>query len=433
MDIRLHHGQSRIIRYLFNGEKGAKYAPVCASRGFGKSFLAASAATMAIQELLEMPEHMPNKNVSIIAPTYDQVKDIYLPLLNGIFNLRDYSKYNAANSSFQFDKNVMLKLWSYEASERMRGSGQYCVIADEVCSWTGNPGLKESWQSIIQPCMTTRWPGNHKALIISTPKGYDYFYDMFQMETTQADRWKSFHFTYHDSPYLSADEIDRVKSEVDPLKFAREYLASFEESGANVFYCFDRKTHVDNSLPYFGETEDVHVSIDFNVGIMAATAWAIRGNQMHALEDFIGHPDTETLAKRLKAHYGKRKLIAYPDPSGNSRKTSAAVGITDFTILKESGIIVRARDAHPPIIDSVAAVNRKLKTANGLVEMLYHPKANHTIKSVERTVWSENNPNTATIDKKEGIEHHSDGVRYITEFLYPVRQAYRTVKQGSTF
>jgi hypothetical protein len=434
MDIRMHRGQSSIIKYLFPGHPVARYAVACASRGFGKSFLAATAATMAVQELLMMPKELPNKNVSIIAPTHGQVQDIYMPLLVNTLGITRYTtRENLSTGTFWFKKGVTLKLWSYEASERMRGSGQYFVVADEVCSWTGTPGLKESWESIVQPCMTTRWPGNHKALVISTPKGYDYFYEMFMKEQSQPDRWKSYHFTYKNSPYLSAEEIERVRNEVDPLKFAREYEASFEDSGANVFYCFSRKEHVDASLPYFGENEDVHVSIDFNVGIMAATSWAIRGNQLHALEDFQGHPDTDTLAKSLRSRYGNRRIYAYPDPTGKSRKTSAVVGTTDFTILQQNGIVVRARDGSPPIVDSVAAVNRKLKTANGQIEMLFHPKAAHTIKSIERTIWVESNPNTATIDKKEGLEHHSDGIRYITEFLYPVRSTYKTTKQGIMF
>lgn len=57
---------------------------------------------------------------------------------------------------------------------------------------------------------------------------------MFNYQDVDKD-WKSYHYSYHDSPYLSAEEIEKVKLTVDPLKFAREYEASFEDSGANVF------------------------------------------------------------------------------------------------------------------------------------------------------------------------------------------------------
>jgi len=160
-EIKLHKGQSEVLRYLFKEPTGVRYATVCASRGFGKSYTASVAATMAVAELMNMPDDMPNKNVSLICPTYQQACDIYFPLLAHTLGLDEYSEKNSlASGTFWFPGNVKLKLWSYEASERMRGSGQYFVVADEVEDWTGNPGLKESWVSVIQPTMTTRWPRN---------------------------------------------------------------------------------------------------------------------------------------------------------------------------------------------------------------------------------------------------------------------------------
>jgi hypothetical protein len=438
--ITMHKGQSDIIRWLFPESeitRAVRYAPVCASRGFGKSFVASVVAVMAVDYLLTLPKSRPNKNVSIVAPTHAQCLDIYFPILAHTLGMLDQClKWDATHSTFHFRNGVKLKLWSYEASERMRGSGQFAIILDEVTSWEGRPGLKDSWESIMQPCMTTRWPGNHRALIITTPRGYDYFYEMYNMQDMDPERWKSFHYDFTMSPYLSAEEIERVKAQIDPIKFAREYKASFAESGANVFYMFSRKTHCDDTLPDFLPKEDVHVSIDFNVGIMAATMWAIRGNQMHALDEMMGHPDTESLAKTLKEKYIDKghKVYAYPDPSGKARKTSATIGVTDFTILESHRIICRARSAHPPIVDSVQAVNRKLENANGQYDMFFKTsKVPNTIRSMERTKWVENNPNLATIDKKEGVEHFSDGVRYITEYLYPVTNKKSPVKMGTSF
>jgi len=438
----LHEGQSEIIQDLFM-EDDTRYAVVCASRGFGKSFLAATAAMIAVQELMDLPASVPNKNVAIIAPTYAQAVDIYYPLIAYILGGEESAiKSSRVAGTFWFPNNVTLKIWSYEASERMRGTGQYFVVADEVCSWRGaGTSLKESWESVIQPCISTRWskqnadkfgakPG--KALIISTPQGYNYFYEMFNRQDSD-NHWKSYHYTYHDSPYLDEDEIERVKLTLDPLKFAREYTASFEDSGNTVFYTFNRKEHIDKDLPYFDAGEDVHVAIDFNVGIMASCAFALRGNQIHILEEFQGHPDTETLARSLASKYSGHKIISYPDPSGKARKSSAAVGRTDFSILNSEGIQTRAHSKAPPIIDSVAAVNKKFKNANGDIDMYIHPKCVNTIKSIERTAWVESNPDTATICKKEGVEHWTDGLRYAVEYLFPVRGGTKVTTKGFGF
>jgi len=447
-DLILHPAQSEIFQDLFV-DKVCRYSvPVCA-RGFGKSYLAGVAAIQACDELMAMPSDIPNKNVFIIAPTYDQVVDIYHPLLAYQLGLdKDMGgpalKHSKDSGRFWLPNNTELRLISYEAVERMRGKGAYFVVGDEVSSWTKGLGFQEAWESVIQPCITTRWspqratalgaPSPGRALIISTPNGYNYLYDMFNRQETDSD-WKSYHYDYKASPYLDPDEIEKVKHNIDPLKFAREYLASFDDSGNTVFYCFDRKTHVDKELPELSDREDVHVSIDFNVGIMAASVFTIRGSQMHIIDEMSGHPDTETLAIALKAKYVDKghKTYAYPDPSGKARKSSAPVGVTDFTILQQYGLIVRAHNKAPPIADSVNAVNKKLKTAAGTVDMYIHPKCVNTIKSLERTTWVDKNPETATIDKSEGVEHWSDGLRYAVEYLWPIKAGRAKVSQSNFF
>jgi hypothetical protein len=167
---------------------------------------------------------------------------------------------------------------------------------------------------------------------------------------------------------------------------------------------------------------------------MASVIFAIRGNQIHVLDEMQGHPDTETLANRLKEKFkSNRRIISYPDPAGKARKTSAAVGTTDFSILQSAGIVTKAHSKAPPIIDSVAAVNKKFKNANGDIDILVHPRCVNTIKSIERTQWTESNPDTATIDKKEGIEHWSDAFRYAVEYLYPIRAGTKVATRGFNF
>jgi len=441
-EIKLHEKQSEVIRDLFV-KNTCRYSVVNASRGFGKSYLAATAAIIAVQELMDLDADVPNKNVALIAPTYSQAVDIYYPLIAWQLGMEDYAdKASKAAGTFWFPNNVQLKLWSYEASQRMRGTGQYFVVCDEVTSWKGaGMNLKESWESIIQPCISTRWsPQNAskfgakagRALIISTPHGYDYFYEMYNRQDTD-DNWKSYHYTHQDSPYLDEAEIERVKLTLDPLKFAREYTASFEDSGTNVFYTFNRQDHIDKNLPYFDTEEDVHVAIDFNVGIMASVIFAVRGNQMHILDEMQGHPDTESLAITISNKYKNHRIISYPDPSGRARKTSAAVGITDFKILESHRIATRAHNKAPPLIDSVACVNKKFKNANGDIDLMIHPRCVNTIRSIERTQWVESNPDLATIDKKEGVEHWSDALRYAVEYLWPIRAGTSVVSRGFQF
>src|SRR5210317_2216251 len=147
--------------------------------------------------------------------------------------------------------------------------------------------------------------------------------------------------------------------------------------------------------------------------IMSANFFAIRGNQMQVLDESQGFPNTEEFAKSVRAKYPyPRRVDCYPDPTGNARKSSAPVGQTDFTILRDYKINVLTRSKSPPIVDSVQATNSKFMTAAGDVGFFIHPKCENTIKSLERTQWVDKNPDSLTIDKTENIEHWSDGIRY---------------------
>jgi hypothetical protein len=449
-NIVLHKGQSEILADLFIKKICRNAVAVC-SRGWGKSFFAASAAMVAVNELLQLMPSVTNKNVYIIAPTYSQATDIYFPLLMYTFSVADMCIKPPSKDTgrFIFPNGVELHLVSYEAVERLRGSGAYFVVCDEVSSWTKMGGHKEAWQGILEPCIVTRWsPKRAKAinakspgrsLTISTPKGYNYLYDLYNLQETD-NTWKSYHFDYHSSPYLDAEEIERLRHTYDPLYFAREYLASFEESGNSVFYCFDRRIHVDRDIKDIEEHEDVYCCIDFNVSIQATSVFVIRGGQVFFIDEFKGQPDTEQLAIAINGRYKskpdakiKRKIYAFPDPSGRSRKTSASVGVTDFTILQNAGFIVQAHKAAPAIVDSVACVNRMLKTAAGEINMYIHPRCSGLIMSLERTAWVDNNTDTAAIDKKEGVEHFSDGVRYGIEYMFPIQSHKKATARGFGF
>ena len=83
--------------------------------------------------------------------------------------------------------------------------------------------------------------------------------------------------------------------------------------------------------------------------------------------------------------------------------------------------------------ESVQAVNRMLKTADGVVHLFIHPQCKDTITSIERTKWKENNPDVMTIDKAEGIEHWTDGIRYAIEYLFPVKSHTKRTHRGFQF
>jgi hypothetical protein len=410
-------------------EKKWRFCVGCCCRGWGKSYLGCSAAITAATELMYLPADVPDKWVAIIAPTLGQVSDIYFPRLSQDFELNELAVRTPSKDigKFFLPNNVEIHLLSYENVERIRGKGYYFIVWDEVSSCKKSISPKKAWESIIQPAVVTRWSRERSArfgaprpgsgLFISTPKGHDDFYDMYNMKYESSD-WGSFHFDYTQSS-LDIDEVEALRKTLDPVEFESEYLASFLESGNRAFHCFSRDGNV-MPLPDFGEKEDVHVNIDFNVGLQCSSIFALRGDQIHVLDELRGHPDTEQLAIVLSTRFKGHKIYGYPDPSGRSRHTSSQVGRTDFTILEKFGITCLAHSRAPGLKDSVTEVNRMLRTADGVSRLFIDPRCKGVISSMERTKWVDGNPNTAAIDKSGGHEHYSDGIRYGVNFLFPI-------------
>lgn len=173
---------------------------------------------------------------------------------------------------------------------------------------------------------------------------------------------------------------------------------------------------------------------------MCATIAVERSSKVYVLDEMIGAPNTEEWCKRIWRKYGQTNPIAvFPDPTGNSNKTSATSGTTDFSIIQnlrneyEWRMQLFAKKASPKIVDSVAAVNKMLMNADGYESIYIHAECINTIKSLERTVWLDNNPNTAIIDKKQDIEHMSDALKYYLDYRFPAVTKVRGVAVGALF
>lgn len=132
-----------------------------------------------------------------------------------------------------------------ENEDSLRGSKLGGLVIDEVASIKNFEYL---WDEALRPALTDKqgW-----GLFISTPKGYNHFYKLFEKEQTDKD-YKSFHFTSYDNPYLEASEIDKAREELSEDAFAQEYQADFRKHTGLVFKDFDRKIHVVDEIPLDG-------------------------------------------------------------------------------------------------------------------------------------------------------------------------------------
>jgi PBSX family phage terminase large subunit len=200
--------------------------------------------TLAIEEIKGKALAKPCR-IAYVAPTIQQTRDIAWAIL--IKELRpvivksNESRLelvvNTVNGSQSF---IYLKGW--EAIDTLRGQQFDFLVIDEIASmrhfWL-------NWQEVIRPTLTDT---KGEALFISTPKGFNDFYELFNLQGQDQD-YKSFHYTTYDNPYIPREEVDKAKQELTEDRFAQEYLADFRKSEGLVYKEFSRIRHLFDKLP----------------------------------------------------------------------------------------------------------------------------------------------------------------------------------------
>jgi hypothetical protein len=73
-----------------------------------------------------------------------------------------------------------------------------------------------------------------KVLFISTPKGKNHFYKL-SLQPNYDDRYKYFHFTSYDTPFINELDLEERKRSLPNHIFKQEYLAEFLDNASGLF------------------------------------------------------------------------------------------------------------------------------------------------------------------------------------------------------
>ena len=154
------------------------------------------------------------------------------------------------------------------------------------------------------------------------------------------------------------------------------------------------------------------VGLDFNVGIMAGVICSKVGDTLHQWDEIaVKNSNTDEVAMMLRQRFPDRRIIAYPDPTGRARKTSAA-GATDHGILRKYGIEVVAPKSPWSVKDRLHATNWLICNAEGQRRLFVHPRCKNTIKGYRSVTYKEG-AEDFVVDKDPGLEHWIDGAGYL--------------------
>jgi PBSX family phage terminase large subunit len=187
--------------------------------------------------------------VNYFAETFDDVRElVWQPLLRELESI--ILKKNEALSEIicknKDGNKTFLKLRSWENVELMRGKKSDFNIYDEVAKY------KKFWLYKEEVLRATLSDYIGRELYLSTPRGFNHFYDLYNLESEDSD-YKSFHFTSYDNQFLSKSELETAKKQMTEDRFAQEYLADFRKTEGLVYKEFNRDKHLFDEPGFDGE------------------------------------------------------------------------------------------------------------------------------------------------------------------------------------
>ena len=384
-----------------------RFKIVNAGRRFGKSFVSGAA-------ILEQVS-VPNSVIWYVAPTWDMAKKImWDDWLPKHVPKEWIAEVNKMDKAYKFINGSILYVVTADNPEHLRGSSLDRVILDE-CGF-----MKDGVWEIIRPALADK---KGDAILVSTPKGYNWFYKKYK-EAEEDPEWATFQFTTVEGGNVDPEEIEAARRSMSPKMFAQEFLASFENLASRVYDMFDRKENVCKLDERWGKgSTDVHIGIDFNVNPMTA-AIAVKEREDIYFFDEIVEPNSNTqiLCNSIRKKFPKADIWVYPDPTCRKRQTSAAVGETDYEILRRNRFHVCCPKAPYSSRDKFNAVNTAFLNAKGERHAFVAAGRCRKLKeALEGYCYKDNGEDT---DKSGGLDHISDAAAYLLCYLKPIKKSW---------
>lgn len=290
--------------------------------------------------------------------------------------------------------------------------------------------LEELWTRVLFPMLGTTGGGCD---FLSTPNGFDYFYDLDQKSKTNP-LWGSFHAPSWSNPLWTQEMLKEAKEAMSEDLYAQEIEAEFRDLGSgSCFITFGQHNIRPSPFAPLGQrispSLPILVGMDFNLNPMSWVLGQYRHRHIHYHNEIYltrSHtPEAANVLCQMVAGH-KPGVVLIGDASGKASQRAAA-GESDYTIIKQrlkaNGIPFtdKTPDSNPPIKDRVNDFNAACRSADGSITVTFSPECKHTIKDIQRRKWKEGAASLAFDNADPMAGHLSDAASYPVSVLNPVK------------
>ena len=221
-----HPKQLDMVQQIISS--AAKHHVACVGRQFGKSL-------MAINLSLYWKINDGPCKVLWVSPVYSQCQKVQKELMQAIGGSGIVKQCNYSDNFIKLKNGSEILFRSAEKYDNIRGLTVDYGVLDEAAFMK-----QDAWREAIRPVFMVR---GKKVLFISTPKGKNWFYDIYQLAKSEDyDNYVAYTGSSYDTPYIDEEEIEDARRTLPEAVFQQEYLAKFIDSGGEVFQHLDKNT-----------------------------------------------------------------------------------------------------------------------------------------------------------------------------------------------
>jgi len=219
-DWTFHEGQWRIV------QSKARVRVVCAGRRYGKGIVGGREMIRGAAEDAAAGV----RGISwVVAPTFRLLRTMWRIILReapeGLIT-------KVAGTVRQPDYIVIgetetIEFRSADNPDHLVGEGVRRLLVDEAAQVS-----REAWERALRPTLLDH---GAPALLVSTPRGHNWFWEEWQRGVSGVEGYESFHGTSWENPFIDRAELERIAATMDALTYEQEILARFVTRAGAVF------------------------------------------------------------------------------------------------------------------------------------------------------------------------------------------------------
>jgi hypothetical protein len=163
--------------------------------------------------------------VGVVSLTYKQTKLIYNSISNVLQNTPILLSDNKSELEIKLVNGSSIKFLSIQNYDAIMGHTFEFLFCDEAAYYPPNV-----YQQVLQPTTLAR---GRKTVLCSTPRGVNYFYDLYMRGMDKDDKTIiSFKYDFTANPFFDPEEIEAIRKQLPNGIFRAEYLGEFSENSS---------------------------------------------------------------------------------------------------------------------------------------------------------------------------------------------------------